>query len=88
MFTSMTPLIPAGLDAIGSYLVKANAAGLLLQGITAFTLRDAADRGRLGGSTFKLLNLALAATVAQQVHGCCGLGALVVAFMCVQELSL
>lgn len=30
-------------------------------------MKDAADRGRLGASTFRLLNLASAAAVAQQV---------------------
>jgi hypothetical protein len=35
--------------------------------VTSFVLKDAADRGRLGASTFRLLNLALAATIAQQV---------------------
>ncbi|KIZ02271.1 hypothetical protein MNEG_5685 [Monoraphidium neglectum] len=61
-----TPLFPAGLAPLGQYLTQISAVGAVLQGITAFTLKDAADRGRLGASTFRLLNLALAATVAQQ----------------------
>ncbi|GBF87400.1 hypothetical protein Rsub_00111 [Raphidocelis subcapitata] len=65
--TNATPLFPDGLTAAGSYLTRCSAAGLALVGVTAFTLKDAADRGRLGASTFKLLNLALAATIAQQV---------------------
>jgi hypothetical protein len=36
--------------------------------VTAFVLKDAADRGRLGASTFRLLNLALTATLLQQVR--------------------
>ncbi|KAI8468614.1 MAG: hypothetical protein J3K34DRAFT_7902 [Monoraphidium minutum] len=65
--TDATPLFPGGLDAAGRFLTRATAAGMWLVGVTAFTLKDAADRGRLGASTFKLLNLALAATIGQQV---------------------
>lgn len=41
---------------------------LNVQGVSAFTLKDAADRDRLGASTFKLINLGMAATLAQQVR--------------------
>ncbi|GBF90539.1 hypothetical protein Rsub_03535 [Raphidocelis subcapitata] len=64
--TSLAPLLPGGVDALGYYLSRAIGAGMLLQGVTAFTLKDAADRGRLGASTFKLLNLALMVTLLQQ----------------------
>ncbi|KIZ02272.1 hypothetical protein MNEG_5686 [Monoraphidium neglectum] len=69
------PLLPGGLDYVGRYLMQASAAGTWLIGITAFTLKDAADRGRLGASTFRLLNLALAATLAQRMWCIYSLGA-------------
>jgi hypothetical protein len=40
----------------------------LPQAVTSFILKDAAERGRLGASTFKLLNAGMAATLAQQVR--------------------
>lgn len=38
-------------------------------GVVWYTLKDAADRGRLGASTFRQLNLAMAVLAALQLWG-------------------
>lgn len=48
--------------ALGKTALRIAAAGALLATYALFTLADAAKRGRLGASTFKLLNLGVAAT--------------------------
>eukprot|EP00775_Hariotina_reticulata_P000890 gene890-1213_t len=58
MFTGQA-MTPAG------HLLKHTwAAGFLLAGVSCLVLKDAADRDRLGASTFRRLNLGLAATEA------------------------
>ena len=50
-------LLLAPLGVLGSSLVPACGVGCLLLALVLFTLKDAAQRGRLGASTFKALNL-------------------------------
>jgi hypothetical protein len=52
------------MTAAGELLKHTWAPGFLLAGAACWVLSDAADRGRLGASTFRRLNLGLAAVEA------------------------
>eukprot|EP00884_Botryococcus_braunii_P009278 jgi/Botrbrau1/18351/Bobra.0179s0076.1 len=66
LFQSIPGVLPNTPQALALLLLRSTGLGLLFASICLFTLKDAADRGRLGASTFKLLNLAtLAASVFQ-----------------------
>lgn len=56
------------LDDAAVLAAKWLGAGMALTSSVLYVQKDAADRGRLGASTFKLLNLAM--SVAALVQGC------------------
>eukprot|EP00195_Chlamydomonas_chlamydogama_P010593 CAMPEP_0202902816 /NCGR_PEP_ID=MMETSP1392-20130828/17065_1 /ASSEMBLY_ACC=CAM_ASM_000868 /TAXON_ID=225041 /ORGANISM="Chlamydomonas chlamydogama, Strain SAG 11-48b" /LENGTH=332 /DNA_ID=CAMNT_0049589623 /DNA_START=275 /DNA_END=1273 /DNA_ORIENTATION=- len=58
--TNAHPLFLGDIGVLGQYMKRKVGSGLLLAGIVHFVLKDAADRGRLGASTFRLLNLSIA----------------------------
>lgn len=51
-------MITGDIGATGQYLKRKLGAGMLIGGVVHYVLKDAADRGRLGASTFRQLNLA------------------------------
>lgn len=55
--THLHPLFVGDIGPTAQYLKRLMGAGMLLVGVVHFVLKDAADRGRLGASTFRQLNL-------------------------------
>lgn len=57
-------MFTGGTTVVGQLLKYTWAPGFLLCAVVCYVLKDAADRGRLGASTFKRLNFGLAALEA------------------------
>jgi len=60
-FTDLHPLVLEPMDAVGVYVKRKAGCGMLLLLVMHYVLKDAAERGRLGASTFRALHLTLAA---------------------------
>ena len=67
--TMASALLAPGADNFSYFVIQCAACMMFMTSITCFTLKDAADRGRLGFSTFKTLNIGLcAAGIARIVN--------------------
>ncbi|WIA19308.1 hypothetical protein OEZ85_003941 [Tetradesmus obliquus] len=62
-----TPLFLLDEGPVAVLLKQARGGGMVLAGIVWYTLKDAADRGRLAASTFRQLNLAMAVVAVLQL---------------------
>eukprot|EP00878_Enallax_costatus_P016653 GHUV01017473.1.p1 GENE.GHUV01017473.1~~GHUV01017473.1.p1 ORF type:complete len:364 (+),score=64.02 GHUV01017473.1:119-1210(+) len=62
-----TPLFLVDCGPAAVFGKQARGAGMVLAGVVWYTLKDAADRGRLAASTFRELNLAMAVVAALQL---------------------
>ena len=65
--TMASAMLAPGADNFSYFLIRCVACMMFMTSITCFTLKDAADRGRLGFSTFKTLNIGLCAAAIARI---------------------
>ena len=65
--TMASAILAPGADSFSYFFIRCVACKMFLISIVCFTLKDAADRGRLGFSTFKTLNIGLCAAAIAKI---------------------